>query len=312
MKINLKKIFRIFTLTTAILLSTTSFAFAQTPDPKPVSRDYGVLSPLPGTTIGDCTKTDGSCKANLSTYLPGIFKLMIGVGAMAAFVVIIIGGFEVLLSDSLPIKMGGKKMIEDALWGLGLIIFSYAILYTINPVLLNGSLNIAPPTLPVATVSGGNVSNVLPGMASITNPCNDPSSAGCTKESTIATKLVADTAGAISLNSPCTPQSCRTQVGDLQQSTIDGIKAVQQKCACNIVISGGDEKNAPHSATGGHPNGTALDVLPNVAINSYLGSASPKEGDTKTLTINGKSVVAKYEVTGTNGTSTGNHWHIQF
>ncbi len=50
-------------------------------------RGYVPLAPLPGTV------PVGTGDTNLQTYLPGVFKLAIGLSAVAAVLNIVIGGF---------------------------------------------------------------------------------------------------------------------------------------------------------------------------------------------------------------------------
>lgn len=103
------------------------------------SAEYTVLSPLPGTTSSCSGET---CKSNLEKYLPGFFKLLIGVGAGLGFVMLTYEGFQYVLTDSFPVKSNARGKIQDILTGLGLIICSYAILYTINPRTLNLRLDL--------------------------------------------------------------------------------------------------------------------------------------------------------------------------
>jgi hypothetical protein len=110
------------------------------------SREYTVLAPLPGTTVNpNCAGTD--CKASLSSYIPGLFNLMIGVAAVIAVAYIIWGGIEYITTDSWNGKQDGKNRIWNAVIGLVIVITSYLILYTINPKLLELNLNIEPTTV---------------------------------------------------------------------------------------------------------------------------------------------------------------------
>jgi hypothetical protein len=50
---------------------------------------------------------------------------------------IVWGGLEIMLSESVFNKEAGKKKINEALLGLGLALVSWLILYIINPEILN-------------------------------------------------------------------------------------------------------------------------------------------------------------------------------
>lgn len=106
---------------------------------------YTVLAPIPGTTVDpDCTV---NCKTDFKTYLPGLFNFSIGLAAALAFVMITFGGFTYMTTDAIGKKEEGKKYVENAVYGLLLVIGAYAILYTINPKILQFDLNVQKPEL---------------------------------------------------------------------------------------------------------------------------------------------------------------------
>ncbi len=98
-----------------------------------------------------------SGKVTLQSYLPGMFKLIIASAAVLAFIMLTFGGITYAVSDSLTGKQDGRKYVTNALTGLLLVIGAYAILYTINPKILNFSLDIKRPsvTRPTTTVVPG-------------------------------------------------------------------------------------------------------------------------------------------------------------
>ena len=116
--------------------------------------EYTVLAPLPGTTdCGDNIADPGydpgtfECKTTLEKYLPGLFNLLIGLAAVFAVLMIVIGGIQYMSSDALSGKEDGKTRIWNAVKGLVLVIGAWLILYTVNPNLLNLNLNVAPVTI---------------------------------------------------------------------------------------------------------------------------------------------------------------------
>lgn len=163
----MKKTIYIFILS-IILFASFSPVIAQ-------QNDYTVLTPLPCTTTGDCTSNGTT--ANLSTYLPGLFKLAVGVGAALAFVFIFWYGFEYMFTDSFIGKGKAKERITEVLTGLALIIFSYLILYTINPKLLDINLLLEKPN-PVSrevalSTDFGQGTTVGTGVSTNTNNCTN-------------------------------------------------------------------------------------------------------------------------------------------
>ena len=78
------------------------------------------------------TKTD-----SLKNYIGGMFDLLIAIAVVLAVVMIIIGGFEYMTTDSWQKHSQGIERIKDALIGLGLALVAYIILWTINPCLVD-------------------------------------------------------------------------------------------------------------------------------------------------------------------------------
>jgi len=108
---------------------------------------YNLLAPLPqlcpnGTT-GDCT-IDTSGTGSIGKYLNPMITLFIGICAVLAVVMIVIGGIEVMTSELAHTKQAGKERILNALLGLLIALGAYALLYTINPDLLNSDINNMP------------------------------------------------------------------------------------------------------------------------------------------------------------------------
>lgn len=112
--------------------------------------EYTPLAPLPGTTLS-------SGQTNLETYIPNVFLLSIGVAAFMAFVMITFGGIMYATSDAISGKSQGREYVENAVWGLLLVIGAWVILNTINPDILKFTLSIDRVTLQNSSpvVTGG-------------------------------------------------------------------------------------------------------------------------------------------------------------
>lgn len=161
----MKKTLSIFII--GIIISSGSLALIASAQ----DNTYTVLAPLPG--IGD---TD-SRTTTLKDYVPALFKLAIGLSAVAAVVMIVIGGFQYMTSDALKGKESGRERVKNAVIGLVLVITAYLILWTINPKLLELNLSIDP----VSTVGGQTGTDG-------TGPAN-PSSFGCTDCTTVGSSI---------------------------------------------------------------------------------------------------------------------------
>src|SRR3990167_10753943 len=110
--------------------------------------DYTMLAPIPQLA------TEGE-KTNAVTYVTGLFKLAIGLAGALAVVMIIYAGIKYMSTDAFSGKEEAKGVIENALWGLGLAIAAWLILYTINPKLVEIKFDIPKQKIAPSTLSGG-------------------------------------------------------------------------------------------------------------------------------------------------------------
>lgn len=80
------------------------------------------------------TCTDPQLKeADFKTYVQYMFNLIIALAAVSAVFMIVWGGFQLMSSDSFQGKTDGRKKLENAIYGLLLVLCSYLILRTIDP-----------------------------------------------------------------------------------------------------------------------------------------------------------------------------------
>ncbi|PCI20473.1 hypothetical protein COB64_02015 [Candidatus Wolfebacteria bacterium] len=102
-----------------------------------LSGPYTLLAPLPGTDGTIDTSAD-----KLGKYFELIFKLLIGIAGVLAVVMIVMGGIQYMMEESILAKGEAKKRITSAIGGLLLALGAFAILFTINPDLVNLNLGI--------------------------------------------------------------------------------------------------------------------------------------------------------------------------
>lgn len=95
--------------------------------------DYNYLAPL-GDEQGD--SFNPAQKNALSKYLNTMIKVIIGIAAVLAVIMIVMGGIQYMTSELISSKEEGKKRITNAVFGLFIAIGAYLILFTINPNLL--------------------------------------------------------------------------------------------------------------------------------------------------------------------------------
>jgi len=264
--------------------------------------DYTVLAPLPGTTVDVCdgNPNNPNCQTTLERYLPGLFNLAIGIAAVAAVLMIVIGGFQYISSDALTGKSQGKQRIQNAVFGLILVIGAYLILYTINPKLLELHLEIETITTLAPAGTGGQLSTPGTPMTQAQIAASDAIRVSLAKE------------GIFVYASPCTQGQTTgcVNLNGLTSTTLDGLTVLKTSCpACNITITGGTESG--HSAGSSHNSGIAVDLRMDASLNNYIttnktaGPTQSSYGPIYTLSINGRDVTFLQE-------SSPTHWHVTF
>ena len=84
----------------------------------------------------------------LPQYVMYIFNLAIGLGGVAAFVMLVIGGIKFLTSTGSPAQQtDAKEQIISAILGIIILISSYILLSTINPQLVVFTIELKIPLL---------------------------------------------------------------------------------------------------------------------------------------------------------------------
>lgn len=116
----------LYTLLLAIglFLTFSTLAFAQ-------GEAYQPLTGIPGVDPNNLS---------LVSYVNALFLLSIALGAMLAVIKIVLAGFKYMFTDVVTTKSDAKSDIYGALLGLGILLATFVVLYTINPQLT--SLNI--------------------------------------------------------------------------------------------------------------------------------------------------------------------------
>ena len=283
------------------------------------TKNYTLLEPLPGTTIEDATKCPPTgCTTNFETYLPGLFNWAIGVAAVMAFVMITAGGIMYMTADSIGGTTKGRGMIENAIWGLMLVIASYVILYTINPAILSFKLEIPGVTIASSTPNGivANLpseqflqANALVVRQYENNGIRVNNKTACPQEYTRGVQQI----------------GCTTLYG-LPSSVLTGLTQLKS-CNCNLIVTGGSEYHGEGvNQSEIHKLGNAVvDLYPDAKLYDYLreyGSyrnrsnghmiARPDDGMRIDVKLAGSRAEFTYEINGSGGLSTGDHWHVVF
>lgn len=123
---------KILLIVGVILLGLAPHAFAD--------GGFVPLAPIPGLTdVGGIISS-----ATLATFLNNLYKYLIGIAATIAVVEIIWGGLEISTKDSVSQHSNGKERIQQAIFGLVLVLSPVLVFSIINPSILNLSLNLPP------------------------------------------------------------------------------------------------------------------------------------------------------------------------
>lgn len=102
---------------------------------------------IPGVTTADVVNK------GLGPYIVGIYKTSISLSIVAAVLMFMYHAFWYTTSEAIGNKGAAKAGMKNVIYGILLILSSYLILQTINPELVNFSLNINPPSAPTVNES---------------------------------------------------------------------------------------------------------------------------------------------------------------
>lgn len=120
----------------------------------PTNTTYTPLAPLPGLDQVPFETNPDLNPCPFGQYLNIMIKLIIGIAAVLAMIMIVTGGIEYMTSELVSGKEAGKETITNAILGLLIALGSFLILNTINPQLLNVCLKLAPATIVIDDLGG--------------------------------------------------------------------------------------------------------------------------------------------------------------
>ncbi len=263
--------------------------------PEASNTNYTFLAPLPcdpataGTNCKDnkISTFDPAQPNNLSVYLNIMIRLFIGICAVLAVIMIVVGGLQYMTNELISSKEQGKERIMNAIYGLILALGAYMLLYTINPDLLKtdlGSLesvtvivDLDTPETPVngkytnGTSVGADWASIAGAVASLPNGVTVSPSGDCQK--------VGD--------------NC-TSIRGLRPSYVNTIAS---NCKCSFVITGGTEFWRHRAGTTHRPGSPTVDLRLETTLNNYITSGqAARDGQ-------------RYQKDGISFLKESNHWH---
>ncbi|MBI3888341.1 hypothetical protein HY311_00940 [Candidatus Nomurabacteria bacterium] len=271
---------------------------------------YVLLAPLPCATpgVGGCdengklTTFDPTGPNKIGGYLNVMIRIFIGLCAVLAVVMIVIGGIEYMTTELISGKEAGKERITHAIFGLLLALGAWTLLYQINPDILGTELNsLAPVTVDVAvndnipqtgTLVNGQLQYTHGGLAYNKNEPYAPRAG--------ALANLADS-GATVYNAQCTTvgQTSCTSTAGLDPAYLN---TIHQKCpTCALSIQGGTEFWLHGGETGSTSHGIGsptIDLGVNSTLTNYItGGKAP-------------ALNQRYSKDGISFRYEGNHWHV--
>ena len=84
-------------------------------------------------------------QTDFTGYASSAISFIVGFSAVLAVLVLVYGGFLYMTGEAIGTKALGKETMQNAIYGLLLILASFVILNTINPDLVNLNLNVCTP-----------------------------------------------------------------------------------------------------------------------------------------------------------------------
>lgn len=278
--------------------------------------DYYLLAPIPG--LGECTPDPVTgkevCKVDTTkgfgSYLNMMIQITIGIAAVLAMIMIVMGGIEYMTSELVSSKESGKKKVTNAVLGLLLALGAFAILNTINPDLLNIGLS----NLPVATIIIPD--DDMPQTAINGKFCTNTAGANGGYEADADWATIAGNEAQLSPGISVKASSGNTdckKVGEQGCTSIRGlvpnfVNSIKTNCpSCDVIIltagtecwlHGGSKQSTNH-----HPNSGAVDLSMTPSLGKFFTDKDNFiKADGKSYTKNG--LTCKAEIN-----SNGDHWH---
>ncbi|MFB6212790.1 MAG: pilin [Candidatus Magasanikbacteria bacterium] len=100
--------------------------------------------------VGISPISEGNTPTSIGGYINSLYNTALGLAAIAAVGLVVIGGFYWSLAGGSKSRMSqAKDYITSALWGFGLLLGAFILLRTINPQLVN----LESPSVPKAPVN---------------------------------------------------------------------------------------------------------------------------------------------------------------
>ncbi len=247
---------------------------------------------------------------SFESLISSVFNYAIWLVGIAVFIMILWAGFLWLTSAASPGNIAtAKKMISNAILGAILLISAYAILYTINPELVGGNLNLegieAPAPLPQPP-PGGTTVNPYTGCGTNQQAAQDllrllgsggfSASASCGGNNHAFQNIMDMKDGlcpsvcADQCTPACTPGGASGDI-TVDPEILEALHFLRSQLGINFIVT--SFTTGDHSPTSYHYAGRAVDIVPTIANSQSWSEAkyflSSREGSA-ICEINGRAI----------------------
>jgi len=288
----------ILSLLVATFLFAPSFAFADPVTEKAAEcpkdgEGYCLLEPIFADQV--------NVRVTMFEYLSRIYKVFFITCGILATLILIWGGFQYMTSEIPGMKGKGIAQMQNAIWGLLLAVFSYLILYTINPALLNVNFELRP----IPGIDAGRYStSTTPGPI-------DPGNTGATIDLVAENQVRSQLVG-VTVKKTCSyigEPNCVLVMG-LPQSAISGVTQLARDCfilSCKPYISGGTEwwGHATHGP--GKPNVDLSFANSGSTLSNYIRTNGQVVENNMSC---GEKNRPTYRLKGATYVDERDHWHV--
>lgn len=262
---------------------------------------YILLAPLPcdnnmpGCVNGELKTFDPAVDKPLGSYLNIMIRIFIGICAVLAMAMIVVGGLEYMTSELVSSKESGRHKMTGALLGLVLALGSYALLNTINPDLLKSDVEIENQIIKIDLEA-----DIPQTPDPVTRRYRNGALFGARWD---------DTVGAIATlpqyvtvaNGECSTIG-QTNCTSTRNLNTNIIQQIQWGCKCVLTITGGTESWLHGGKTGSTSHqlgGSTVDLRATPELTRYIAGDKPLVYFRRYANGDGNSYL--YE---------GNHWHV--
>ena len=236
-----------------------------------------------------------------------MISIFIGIAAVLAVVMIVMGGIEYMTSELIGNKEAGKDKIRNAIFGLLLALGAWTILNQINPDILKSDLN----TLTTQTVTVDLQENV-PQTPTMVN--GKLSYGGYAVGDNFAADFPKNSLATLQSGISINKSQC-VNIGDTNCTSTLGldptiVNSTEDDCGCQLTITAGTEFWLHGGTTGNtshKPGSATVDLSATADLTNYITGSNAFPADGKVYQSGSVCYMAEYA--GQTASTTGNHWH---